>query len=202
MSLEQDNIFLDEEDYHFAPGKLYIRTSANFIPAGYTGATGTGTALSKTGPIEVKPTNTYAEARSIQTGANADDYALSGAAWALNTTIKIAGLDILEDCFDGFSVERDSAGDPIRYGAVNDIGKRKRANAFQMTYVEMQGRELWDNPFKIIDFFKCAPRTADAAFTVDAENFRELAITFDVFESETVKDYEGKPAFFLSRTRT
>lgn len=197
----QESIFGADSDYTFGPGKLYINTTSGFIPEGFTGENGTGTDLGKTGPIEIKKILSYADAMSIQTGIDPDDKAVSGQRYEIATTLKQAGLDRLEECSDGFSVERDTDNQPIRYGEVNVVGKRKRRNAFQMTYVEMSGGlELWDRPEKIIDFFVTIPLLGEAVATIDAENFREYAVLFNALVSETETDYLGRRAYFLSRS--
>lgn len=202
MSVGQTSIYGSDEDYTFGPGAIYINTTTGFVPAGYTGATGTGTAVGKCGPIEISPVVSYAEATSIQSGSDPDDYAVKGQRYEMATTLKQGGIDILESVVDGFSVERDTDNQPVRYGAVNVIGKRKRTNSFQLTFVEIdQGEEQWDVPFKVVDCFKAIPMTGDAKLTFDAENFREYAIMFKLLESEDNLDYQGKKAYFLSRLR-
>jgi len=197
----QESIYGNQGDYHFAPGKIYIKTTSGFIPQGYAGANGTGIDIGKTGPIEIKKSVTYVDAFSIQTGSTPDDKAVGGQVYEISTTLKEIGLNILENVSDGFSVERDTDDQPIRYGEVLVIGKRKRVNAFRMTYVEMaDGLELWTRPEKIVDFFVTIPLVNEAVATVDAENFREYAVMFQSLVSSTDKDYLNRPFFFASRS--
>jgi hypothetical protein len=192
----------NEKEFTFGPGAIYIETSAGFIPDGYTGAIGTGTDVGKTGPMEISLSSEYAEATDIQDGTVAVDKAVSGQRCQVSTTLKQAGLDILEKTIDGISVERDTAGVPIRYGFVKVVGERKRKSANQMTFVEMEeGKELWEDPFMIWDFFDAVSISSDTVVTIDAESFRELAVIFEVYPSEETKDHQGRDAFFLSRSK-
>lgn len=187
------------QDYHFAPGALYVNTSAGFVPAGYTGATGTGTALGKTGAFEVSIPTTYAEQTSIQTGVEADDFAISGQKVEFKTMIKECSMDILEQLLDTIQVQRDSQDEVIRHGIVGKTGLRKRANAIRMTYVEIvEGVEKWDDPALIWDFPVAVVLNADTSFNIDAETFRELPVMFRILPSRTETFY-GKPVYLLSR---
>jgi len=200
MAGTQKNVFGNDGDYHFGPGKLYAQTSVGFVPAGFTGATGTGTDLGKTGPMEFNISSEYIEATSIQTGVKKDDAAVSGQEATISTTLKEAGLDKLALSVDGISVAYDTDSQPIQYGYVNVVGKRKRGSEFQMTFVQLEsGLEQWETPFLVIDFFEVVPMSSESTVTFDAENFRELAVMFSAFPSETNLDSNNRQAYFLSR---
>ena len=203
MAGEQINICGDDGDYHFGPGVLYYNTTAGFIPAGFTGATGTGTEMGKTGPMEVQVGATYAEAKSIQTGTEMDDAAVSGQKCIISTTLMEAGLDRLETSVDGIVVERDTDSQPTQWGYANVIGKRKRASSFRMTLVEQDaGLQQWDVPFRVVDFFETVSMSPDTTININAEAFREIAVQFRAFPSESNLTSLGKQGFFLSRILT
>lgn len=186
-------------DYHFAPGALYVHTSVGFIPAGYVGATGTGTPLGKTGAFEIKMPVTYAEQTSIQTGTELDDAAISGQKVEFGTIVKECSTDILEMIMDGIAVQRDSNDNPIRHGLVDKVGQRKRANAFRMTYVEINdGIEMWSDPGLVWDFPVTIVMNPDAGFTVDAETFREIPVMFRALLDRN-SPFLGAAQFFTSR---
>lgn len=198
-SLNQENPLGRYQDYHFAPGALYIHTSAGFIPAGYAGQTGTGTPLGKTGAFELSAPVTYAEQTSIQTGTEPDDFAISGQKVEFKTVVKECSTDLLELIMDGMAVQRDSNDAPIRHGIVNRVGKRKRASKFRMTYVEINdGIEMWSNPGLVWDFPETVVLNSDTSFTIDAETFREIPVMFRALLSRTVT-FLGAPVFLLSR---
>lgn len=200
MAGTQTSVFGESGDYHFGPGKLYVNTSAGFVPEGFSGETGSGDYIGKTGPLEVSISSVYAEGNSIQTGSVMDDAAVSGQSCEINTTLKEASLDILETSIDGIVVERDTDSQPTQWGFVNVIGKRKRATAFQMTFVEINaGIDQWETPFLVLDFFKVFPMSDETTITIDAENFREVAVKFRAVASETDLDTSNRQAFFLSR---
>lgn len=200
MAVNQETPIGEEGDYHFGPGNIYINATTGFIPAGFPGAKGTALYIGKTGPMEVSIPSTYVEAQSIQTGTEMDDAAVGGQKVEISTVLKEGGLDRIEQSIDGISVERNSAGEPIRWGYVNVIGKTKRANAFQLTFVEIQsGLEQWTNPFLVLDFFETVSMSAETVITVNAESFREAAVVYRALPSTTIKDADGRQAYFLSR---
>lgn len=197
--MAENHIFGAKGEYTFGPAALYIKTDEGFVPEKFDGASGTGIALGKTGPIEIEPSAEYAEATSVQTGSEPDDFAVSGQSVIINTALKQPGFDIMENVVDGFIVEYHGDGSPRQYHYALDIGGSKRAQSFRMTHVDIvRGQEAWDQPHKIVDYYIVLPMTGETTITKDAENFLEYAISLRAMPDED-NTVENKPLFFSSR---
>jgi len=193
---------IGERTYGFGPGVLYWNTSEGFIPAGYSGANGTGLFLGNTGPIQWTESTTEIELMSIQTGATPDDVGITGHTTQLQTTLREARTAVLDAVHRGISVEYDSGDSAERIYGSNRIGQRGRSIAKQLTYVEIiDGVEAWNDPFRVFDFFVAVPRLSESVLQSDAETQREIAVNFHCFESKTLVDADNRPVRWASRAQ-
>jgi hypothetical protein len=203
MANVQDST-LGERTYGFGPGVLYWDTSDGFIPAGFSGATGTGLFLGNTGPISWTESTAEIELFSIQTGSTPDDVGITGHTTQLATALREARTDVLNAVHRGISVEYESPSliTPVQIFGANRIGQRGRSIAKKLTYVEIiDGIEAWDDPFRVFDFFVAVPRLSESVLVSDAETQREVPINFHCFESKTLVDAENRPIRWASRAQ-
>lgn len=201
MANPQDSV-LGARTYSFGPGVMYYNTSDGFIPAGFAGATGTGTYLGRTGPINWTESLSEIELMSIQTGATADDVGITGHTTEIAVPLREARTDVIKLIMRGVYVEGDTDDNPSRIWGSSRIGQRGRDIAKQATFVEIiDGAEAWDDAFRIVDFFVAVPRFSETQLVFDAETQRELAMNLHCFESRTVVDPLNRPARWATRAQ-
>ena len=198
----QDSI-LGSRGYSFGPGVLYFDTSTGFVPAGYTGETGTGTFLGRTGPIEWSEALMEVDLTSIQTGSAPDDFGVTGGSTDISVILKEARTDVISKIMRGVYVDKDTADQPLRIYGSTPLGQRGRDVAKQLTFVEIfEGAEAWDDPFKVVDFFVAITRFPDTKLMYDAATQRELAVKISCLESRTMVDPLNRPARWATRSQT
>lgn len=187
-------------EYNYGAGRFYINTTPGFIPQGFPGASGTGTSLGKTGGITIRHIEDTVDMTSSQTGNGADDKRLSYQAVEVETMIKEGAVEVLERGLKGLKAIRDTAGTLNQIAYVQKLGYGDRANAIRCTFVEIdEGREVWDEPLRVVDFLIAAPSIQTLEAVYDAENQREYPMILKCYPDDNTLDEDGRPQFYLTR---
>lgn len=137
--------------------------------------------------------------REAQAGDRDADRAISAQQFDIVLGMSRATIDRNELVVQGFEVERDSGGEPIRLYGVDLVGQLDSSVAKQLTIHEIIEGGLSTDAREIIDFLKVAPNIESNELTFDAATQRFYSVAFLVYKHDTITSPNGKPVYWRSR---
>jgi hypothetical protein len=183
-----DSIF-GHSNFAYGPGNLYWDTATG----------GADTYLGCTDQISITAEITKIELKCAQEGDRAADRAISAQRFIITLGLARSTVERLEETFQGFEVETDTAGDPERIW-LSDLQAQRDSDIWkQMTFFEIiDGVESTD-PFGIFDFWRCAPMIESVELIYDAATQRYFGEVFETYRDSTHPDHNGRATYGASR---
>jgi len=183
-----DSVF-GNTDFAFGPGNIYWDT-----------ATG-GEELDLGGVDQITLTMQVSkiELREAQAGDRPADRAVSAQVYQISCGLSRATIERLGEIVQGFHVEEDTAGDPIRIWGSDVLSQKDSDIVKQLTFKEIVDGSETTNPLRIIDFWKVAPMTESVELVFDATTQRYFGVMFECYKSDDNLDDEGSSTYWATR---
>ena len=175
----------------FGPCNIYFDTASggsNTALGGFDSAT----VSMKVGKIPLK---------ECQSGDQPADMAVSSQIYTVALGMSRATVDRLEKTVQGFTVDRDTAGNPQRLFLASVIGMRDSSIVKQLTIKEIiDGIEAdsTTQPFHIWHFPLVAPMSDSTDLVYDASSQRYFKTVFQTYIDRTILDQNGRPVYGYS----
>jgi len=184
-----DSIF-GNENFAFGPSKVYWDTATG----------GVNLDLGGTDAINFTQATAKLDLKESQAGDRAADKAIISQIPSISMGLARPTVERLANVLQGFHVEKDTGGNPIRIWGEDLTGQKDSAIRKQITIVEIvDGAEAWNDPFRVVDFFLAAPSTESAEWIFDATTQRYLNVSFLIYKHPTLKSDQNRPVYWASR---
>jgi len=183
-----DSAFGNNE-FAFGPGRLYWDSATG----------GDETDIGGTDQITITMQISKIELRESQGGDRPSDRAVSAQIYQISCGLSRATIERLEKIVQGFHVEEDSAGDPIRVYGTDILSQKDSDIVKQLTFKEIVDGAVTTNPLRIIDFWKVAPLTESVELVFDATTQRYFGVMFECYKSDDNLDDEGNSTYWATR---
>jgi hypothetical protein len=177
------------DQFAYGPGKLYWDTETG----------GANVDLGGTDSITISMAVSKIELKESQAGDRPADRAVSSQVYQVKCGLSRATLERLEEVVQGFHLEKDSAGAPIRVWGSDMLAQRDSSIWKQLTFKAIVDGVESSDPFDIIDFWRAAPMTESSELVFDASSQRFFGIVFECYKDPTKVDDEGRATYWASR---
>jgi len=175
--------------FAFGPGKLYWDTETG----------GEEIDLGGTDQITLTMQTSKIELRESQAGDRPADRAVSAQVFQISCGLSRATIERLAEIVQGFHVEEDTAGNPIRIWGRDVLSQKDSSIVKQLTFKEIVDGAVTTDPLRIIDFWKVAPMTESVELVYDATTQRYFGVMFECYKSDDHVDDEGKSTYWATR---
>ena len=176
-------------NFAFGPGKLYWDTATG----------GENIDLGGTDQITITMQVNKIELRESQAGDRPADRAVSSQVYQISCGLSRATIERLSEIVQGFHVEEDTAGNPIRIYGTDILSQKDSSIVKQLTFKEIVDGAVTTNPLRIIDFWEVAPMTESVELVYDATTQRYFGVMFECYKSEDNVDDEGNATYWATR---